>query len=152
MNLKYTFARYDSMLKDWYDFTSRQDWTILGKLKQVIKPIDDNHPESSIASDAIIRNAEVLSSVRERILSKHQIVGDRTRYLSYVSKFYEELINSEMRTYPQSREEKSVYTIKFQFLSVLSSIVKEIDTPEYNKILTALIDNAIEGRTSGNLR
>lgn len=152
VNLKYTFDRYDSMLANWYEFTSKQDWTILGRLKQAIKPLNGNHPESSIASDAIIRNAEVLSSIRERILSKHQIVEDRTHYLSYVSKFYEELINSEMRTYPQSSEEKSVYTIKFQFLSVLSSVLKEIESPGYNEILTALIDDAIEGRTSGNLR
>ena len=104
------------MLPGWYDFVSRQEWTILGRLKHVIKPLEGNHEESRIASDVIIRNAEVLSSVRERALSQHQIVTDRDHYLSCVSQFYETLSNSEMRTYPQSREEKNVSPIKFQFL------------------------------------
>lgn len=149
LNLKYTYNRYSSMLANWYSFVDKHEWTILGRLKKAIKPIEGNHPESNIASDAIIRNAEVLSSVRERILSKHQLVENSEHYLSYVSKFYKELVNSGMRTYPQTKEEKSVYTIRFQFLSVLSAVLKEIDKPEYNKIITALIDSAIEGRSSG---
>lgn len=149
VNLKYTYDRYRNMLPNWYDFAKQHDWTILGRLKKAIKPIEGNHEESGIASDAIIRNAEVLSSVRERILSKHQIISDRNHYLGCVSVFYENLINSEMRTYPQNRTDKSVYTIKFQFLSVLSSILKEIDTIENNIILTRLIEKAIEGSSSG---
>ena len=149
VNLKYTYNRYRNLLPGWYDFVSGQDWTILGRLKEAIKPIEGNHDESGIASDAIIRNAEVLSSVRERALSRHQIVVDRDHYLKYVSDFYESLINSEMRTYPQSREENTAYTIRFQFLSVLSSVLKEIDTPENNRLLTGLIQRAIEGGSAG---
>ena len=149
VNIKYTYDRYQSMLPDWYGFVNQHDWTLLGRLKNAINPKKGNHPESSVASDCIIRNAEVLSSVRERILSKHQLVENRVCYLNYVSKFYENLVNSEMRTYPQSRGERSVYTIKFQFLSVLSSVLQEIDTPEYNKVLTVLIDRAIIGGATG---
>jgi hypothetical protein len=148
-NLKYTYDRYENVLPGWYEFVKKYDWTILGRLKKGIPSKEGLHAESSIASDAIIRNAEVLSSVREKILSKHLFVKDRTHYLSEVSLLYENLINSDMRTYPQNKEEKNVYTIKFQFLSVLSSVLKEIDVPEYNKILTALIDKYIEGGSSG---
>ena len=53
-----------------------------------------------------------------------------------------------MRTYPQTRGEKNVYTIKFKFLEVLSGVLREIDNDETTSLLTNHIDQYIEDNTS----
>lgn len=147
VNVKYTYDRFGYVMGDWYGFASEQNWTILGKLKAAMEP-NGNHIECQVASDAIIRNAEVLTSVRERVLGNRRLLTDKSHYLKDVAAFYSRLINSEMRTYPQTREEQSVYTIKFRFLEVLSDVLREIDREETTRLLTSHIDQYIRNNTS----
>ena len=147
VNIKYTYDRFAYLMGDWYKKASENGWTILGRLKALFYK-DEIHAECKIASDAIIRNAEVLTSVRERVLGNHRILKDKTNYLKEVASFYKRLINSEMRTYPQTREEKNVYTIRFRFLEVLSEVLEEIDCEEFNRLLTAIIDMEIADDSS----
>ena len=147
VNVKYTYDRFSYVMGDWYGFASEHDWTILGRLKAAVEP-NGNHIECQVASDAIIRNAEVLTSVRERVLGNHRLLTDKSHYLKDVAAFYSRLINSEMRTYPQTREEQSVYTIKFRFLEVLSEVLREIDCEETSTLLTSHIDQYVRNNTS----
>ncbi len=147
INVKYTYDRFSYVMGDWYKFACENDWTILGRLKAAMDA-NVNHKECQVASDAIIRNAEVLTSVRERVLGNRRLLKDKSHYLKEVASFYDRLINSEMRTYPQTRGEKNVYTIKFKFLEVLSEVLREIDNDEATSLLTNHIDQYIEDNTS----
>ena len=147
VNVKYTYDRFRYVMGDWYHFASQNEWTILGRLKAAMDA-NENHEECQVASDAIIRNAEVLTSVRERVLGNRRLLKDKSHYLKEVASFYDRLVNSEMRTYPQTRGEKNVYTIKFRFLDVLSEVLREIDCDETTILLTSHIDKYIRDNTS----
>lgn len=151
VNEKYTFDRFSSIVGDWYEFTSKQDWTILGLMKTEIKPDkDDYHPECVLVSDAIIRNGEVLSAVREKALGYHRIVEKLEDYLQDVAYFYEYLIDSEMRTYVQTRDQKGAYTIRFRFLEVLATILRKVNAQPDLNLLTVLIEKKEESEKSGS--
>ena len=140
VNIKYTYERFEKMLDLRYDYSATKDWTVLGKMKQRIPPLEGNHPESKVASDAIIRNAEVLGAVRERVLSNHILIENKANCLSSYADFYSSLIDSDMRTYPQTKEQKDIYTIQFEFLRVLSDVLMEIGCAEFNDVLIKYID------------
>lgn len=149
INIRYCYERFGNLLEKRYDYAAAHDWTILGRMKQRIPPLTGNHPESKVASDAIIRNAEVLNSVRERVLSHHILIKDKTKCLSSFAEVYSSLIDSDMKTYPQTREQEDIYTIQFEFLRVLSEVLKEINCACFNEVLVKYIDVIIEGDTSG---
>ena len=91
----------------------------------------DDYMIHRLMSNATIRNAEVLLSIMETMKSNrirmHFGSGDN---LEVIAKFYQSIIDSEMRTYYSTSTHKR-YTIRFAFLNAL---IKELRGDEKETI------------------
>lgn len=80
----------------------------------------------SMLSSAIIRNADVLISLRDHIISKKNDVSkEGANTLQLLRLFYNEIINSEMYTYQQT-DENTNYEIRFSFLGALVAFLNDL--------------------------
>ena len=95
------------------------------------------HQEMRLASDAIIRNAEVLTSVKEKILSLASTGGDANEMTTMIADFYDKIRNSEMETYPTAPDEDP-YTINFRFLRPIGKALRETKESDFFSLLMSL--------------
>ena len=86
--------------------------------------------QMALASDAIIRNAEVLTSMKEKIQSIAVTGGDASKLNEMIASFYEKIMDSEMETYPTAPKEKP-YTINFRFLKPISILLRTTDAEQF---------------------
>ena len=77
-----------------------------------------------LASDSIIRNAEVLTSIKEKILSLASTENRVYDYSGLLADFYDKIMDSEMQTYSTNPSEEP-YTINFRFLKPISNLLKQ---------------------------
>ena len=134
INLQFTYDRFKDLTGDLYHFCYNHDWTLLRQMmKEVVKGDPDQsleHQEMRLASDALIRNAEVLTSMKEKIMSLAMSGGDARQLTKMIAGFYEKIMNSEMVTYPTDIGEQP-YTINFRFLKPICKLLKETDASEF---------------------
>lgn len=127
INLKFAYDRFKSLTGDLYHFAYEREWSLLRQMMAAV--VDQNEKnlgvqEMRLASDALIRNAEVLTSMKEKILSLASSGGDATDFALMIADFYEKIMNSEMVTYPTAPGEEP-YTINFSFLKPVCKLLRE---------------------------
>lgn len=153
INIKYSYDRY-SAFYDFYKYSNENDWTLLGRLKRDIAKVRDVELYQSvyhaIASDAIIRNSDVLLSLTEMMES-----NSRTT-LTYVSRmegavrkykmFLEGLYNTGMKTY-RIGEDGENYEMHYSFIKTLTSMLDEVPDDTLQSILHSANDEFEDSKT-----
>lgn len=139
VNIKFAYNRFKVLTGDLYEFAYLHDWTLLHQMMVAAsegkdaKTLEDM--ELCLASDAIIRNAEVLTSLKEKIQSIASTGGDARKMTDMIANFYQKIINSEMVTYPTAQGEDP-YTINFKFLKPVCKLLKETDAGAFYDLVT----------------
>ena len=139
INIKYSYSRFDSIF-DFYSYSNSHRWTLLGNLKKDIKIVRDTENYQSvyhaIASDAIIRNSDVLLSLTEMMESnsKKILIQGVDGLVSRYKQFLEALYNTGMKTYRIDNSGKA-YDLSYMFIKTLTSVLDKV--PEY-KLLQIL--------------
>lgn len=136
INLQFAYDRFKPLTGDLYGYALDHEWSLLRQMMAEVKDNDNlERQQMRLASDSIIRNAEVLTSIKEKILSiasTESIVHD---YSSLLADFYEKIMDSEMQTYSTNPMEKP-YTINFRFLKPISNLLKQKDIGSFfNEIM-----------------
>lgn len=141
INLEFAYNRFKALTGDLYTYVYHRGWTLLSQMMMAAVEDDENkskdHQEMRLASDAIIRNSEVLTSVKEKILSLTTSGGNATNMTAMIANFYDKIRDSEMMTYPTAPDEKP-YTINFRFLKPISRVLKETDASEFFSLVMQL--------------
>lgn len=152
INIKYSYDRYASFFK-FFEYSHSHEWTLLGRLKKDIEKVRDveiyKTPYHAIASDAIIRNSDVLLSLTETMES------NRTKTLAYGPKgvvsryklFLEGLYDTGMKTYRVGNDGEP-YKLQYSFISTLLNVLDEV--PE--KTLLEIMNNAMEVNESNKAK
>lgn len=150
INIKYAYDRYASFF-DFFEYSHNHDWTLLGRLKKDVKEVRDVELYKSeyhaIASDAIIRNSDVLLSLTEMMES------NRTKTLAVALKgvvsryklFLEGLYDTGMKTY-RIGDGGNPYELKYSFINTLSKVLDEIPEEQLLDILHSAKDVFEEGK------
>lgn len=71
-----------------------------------------------LISNGAIRNGDVLLAMMENITSRRANMHNTKDHMDCISEFYKDIINSEMRTYRNSRD-AAPYIIRFAYLDAL---------------------------------
>ncbi len=153
VNLKYAYNRFKKLTGDLFAFALNKDWSLLGKMLKAASRdgADLEEKQFSLASDAIIRNAEVLTSVKEKALDLHRSAAKDGKLTKMIAGFYKELAASDMHTYPVENG-GDPYMIKFRFLGPLQEVLTEIEDDCFNGYwMTAQVERAY-GHTTQGLR
>lgn len=152
INIKYSYDRYKSFF-DFYDYSDKHEWTLLGRLKKDVKEVrdvDDYQSEyHAIASDALIRNSDVLMSLTETMES------NATKTLTYGPKgavsryklFLEGLYDTGMKTYRVGKE-GTPYKLQYSFINTLSKLLDEVPEDKLLVILHSAKDANEAGKTT----
>lgn len=152
INIKYSYDRYKSFF-DFYGYSDNHDWTLLGRLKKDVKEVrylDDYQSEyHAIASDALIRNSDVLLSLTETMES------NATRTLTYGPKgavsryklFLEGLYDTGMKTYRVGKAGEP-YKLQYSFINTLSKLLDEVPEAKLLEILHSAKEANEKDRTS----
>ena len=155
INIKYTYDRFESFF-DFYNYSDSHDWTLLGMLKNDIKKVRDVENYQSIyhaiASDAIIRNSEVLLSLTEMMESTSRrtlangIDGAVLRYQMFLGGLY----NTEMKTY-RVGEDGNPYELHFSFIKTLSVMLGNISDRTLQSLLHSAKDSNENMQTKADI-
>lgn len=136
LNLKNTYNRFDEYFRQddgvtIYDFAKHNDWSLLSKM------INNNdrgyiNVMHGFLSDAVLRNAEVLNALSERIrASRFDSYSSQNKLC--IKEFYSKITKSGMRTYPKSKEDEP-YQIQFMFLDVICSFLESCNQDAFEAI------------------
>lgn len=138
LNLMTTYNKFDSCFrqgeadKSIYDFAKSQEWSLLNKL---LKSNDREYNDNDIhgfLSDAVIRNAEVLRALTERIKSA-RFGRYSANNKDCIKEFYIKIRNTGMSTYPKQKDERP-YQIQFMFLDALCNVLSVCDQETFDAI------------------
>ena len=92
-------------------------------------------------SDAVLRNAEVISAVTELIRSnRYKIKGENSK--DYLKKFYNAISNTDMRTY-QAEKGADSYKIEFYFLTFVQRVLEEANIDFFDSIYGELDEEGL---------
>jgi len=132
-NIKFAYERFSKIVPGLYEFVVNNEDSLLG---QIFKECEESRegmnygfpPEMHrLLSDAVIRNAEVLSAVFENAVSKRGKKHDATD-INSIGDFYSIIMNSNMATHPINAFDVKYcnnYKILFSFLKPLQKLVNE---------------------------
>lgn len=133
VNPEYSYCRFDSIDKEFFDFIKVSEDSLLNKIltacssgRRYIHHAEDDEWTKlhRLLSDCVIRNAEVLTSIRNNMLTRRQKTHD-SRWVNFYG-FYKNFNSSEMKTQPTSLSSDPEY-IAFNFLKPLDDFLKKID-------------------------
>lgn len=137
LNLKNTYNRFDVYFKQAddnlsiYDFAKQHDWSLLSKMINNNDRDYDNEMHGFL-SDAVLRNAEVLNALSERIrASRFDNYSSHNKLC--IKEFYGKIRKSGMRTYPKSKDD-APYQIQFMFLDVICRFLEYCDQESFEAI------------------
>lgn len=151
INPHFAYDRFNQLVGKLYDFAYQHEWSLLRQMMtEVAKGSDIKDLEKQqmlLASDVIIRNAEVLTSMKEKIQSIAVTGDDASKLNEMIASFYEKIMDSEMETYPTAPNEDS-YTINFRFLKPISQLLRNIDAKKFYMLLMQTQVKRKEGSSS----
>lgn len=153
INLQFAYERFNNLTGDLYHYAFKKDWSLLRQMMAVVVEGDTEkdlvNQEMRLASDAIIRNAEVLTSMKEKIMSLASSGGDAKKLTHMIADFYERIMNSEMVTYSTAPGE-SPYTINFRFLKPVCKLLMETDANAFYDLVMSSQVLREQGRGSSS--
>lgn len=155
INPEYAYKRFETIDNDFFQFIRNSKFSLLYKIISVCsknRAYIDHKTDAEwtqihrLLSDCIIRNAEVLSSMKNNMVirrSKNNELG-WDKFFS----FYGNLNSSELDTQPTSHSTEPD-KIAFNFLEPLDQLLKTVNTPddqknEMSKLFLSIFDSRIE--------
>lgn len=149
VNIAFAYNKFTPLIKDnedeelFFNFAKRQKRSLLNEMIREVKKKEyaDEHqdeiPQEEIddvcaddnmmhrlMSNATIRNSEVLLAMMETMKSNRiRMNFGSSDSLEVIAKFYQSIIDSEMRTYYSTATNKR-YTIRFAFLNALVKVLR----------------------------
>lgn len=144
-NVKYAYERFD-YIRDLFEFVCKHEWTLFHTMLKKVRvkekqdevpsfkeedlpPYNSNeikHYIHRLASNATIRNAEVLSAVTEGIMARRDTIKSTSERTQLMREFYASIINSDMKTYRRNDDEKQ-YIIRFGYLEAFRQLLNEVN-------------------------
>lgn len=153
INIKYTYGRFESFF-DFYGYSNSHDWTLLGRLKKDIEEVRDVDSYQTvyhaIASDAIIRNSEVLLSLTEMMESnaaRRTLADDVYGVIKRYQQFLDGLNDTGMKTYRVGEGGKP-YELRYSFIKTINGLLDELPEDQ----LLALLQSAHDENDSQKTR
>lgn len=148
VNIRLAYNRFSGIESDkMYDFAKSQPWSLLncmvdkalrkwceesGEDYEVVKNWEWSKKKHRLLSNATIRNGEVLSAVFDQIKNKRYGYRSFKNSSDMLSKFYNNLIKSDMSTYDKA--DGKPYEMKFVFLEAINDYLNEPETDEFREI------------------
>ena len=149
VNIAFAYNKFSPLIKDnddeelFFNFAKSQKHSLLNEMIREVKKkeyADEHQDEISqeeidnvcvndymmhrLMSNATIRNSEVLLSIMETMKSNRiRMNFGSSDSLEVIAKFYQSIIDSEMRTYYSTATNKR-YTIRFAFLNALVKVLR----------------------------
>lgn len=154
INVKFTYGRFQEIAGDMYSFARKHDWTLLRKMMKmalgnsVVPEGEDelDYQELKLASDAIIRNAEILTMLKERIESLDNVFINERAQSKTVEGFYRLLTeNADMKTY--ERVNGKYKHIGYRFLETIADELEHCNEDAY---LNIIFSQLMEERDKNN--
>lgn len=153
VNPKYTYSRYNSAFNDIYQFAMENDFSLLRQMMEKVASTrshiqgDDNSARvHKLLSDAVIRNADILSAMYENTKAakrrSHEAVSAKS-----IASLYRNIMNSGISIYRGSGD-GDIYEVEFHFLEPLCDLIGTIDDTDikikWEQIFNPADDTAIE--------
>ena len=156
VNLKYTYGRFVYLADekndgtDFYQFALAHEWSLLRRMIEHVrlKEYNENHEQKitmeqlpameegklgdcfmRLISNGAIRNGDVLLAMMENTTSRRANMHNTKDHLECIRDFYRDIINSEMRTYRNSRNAPP-YIIRFAYLDALIELLNDAEEGE----------------------
>ena len=156
VNLKYTYGRFVYLAdaeheeKDFYHFAYTHEWSLLRRMIDHVrlKEYNESHEQKitmeqlpvmeegkldeyfmRLISNGAIRNGDVLLAMMENTTSRRANMHNTKDHLDCIREFYRDIINSEMRTYRNSRNAPP-YIIRFAYLDALIELLNDAEEGE----------------------
>ena len=156
VNLKYTYGRFVYLAdeaheeRDFYHFAYNHDWSLLRRMIEHVRLKEYNEGREQkitmeqlpameagkleecfmrLISNGAIRNGDVLLAMMENTTSRRANMHNTKDHLDCIREFYRDIINSEMRTYRNSRNAPP-YIIRFAYLDALIELLNDAEEGE----------------------
>ena len=152
INVKFTYDRYSELFEGMYEYARNHNWSLLRKLMRKVTdkqvPEGENEldfQEKRLASDAILRNAEIMTMIKERLESMDNVLltGDDGTML--IASFYKKMMeNLDVRTYDMLNEHPK--KIEYKFLEVIAEELIENDGAKFKELLMSYTENTIRAK------
>lgn len=152
INVKFTYDRYSELFEGMYEYARNNNWSLLRKLMR--KATDKQVPEGEneldfqekrLASDAVLRNAEIMTMIKERLESMDNVIltGDDGTML--IASFYKKMLeNLDVKTYEMVNGGPK--KIEYKFLDVIAEELKENDGAKFKDLLMSYTENTIKAK------
>lgn len=142
INVKFTYDRYEGIAPGLYQYALQNDWSLLRRMMAKVVEDDTNkkkddlaYQEMRLVSDAVIRNAEVLTMLKERIESLDNAHMDENTPSKMLARFFRLLVqNADTRTY-EIVNGGEYRKIGYKFMDVLAQELESTDEDLFNNIL-----------------
>lgn len=142
VNIKYAYKRF-AEIGDIYDYALNHEWSLLRSMMSAAyvykgsPALKDGENYTDVAmhcliSDAVIRNADVHSSIVETMLTNRLKEKETGSTVGLLEKTYNALTKIGMKTYFYS--EGKAHEIHFSFLNAIVDFLKETEDEVFEKI------------------
>lgn len=141
INVKFTYDRYSELFEGMYEFARNHNWSLLRKLMRITTdrqvPDGENEldfQEKRLASDAILRNAEIMTMIKERLESMDNVNLNGDDETTLIASFYKKVLeNLDVRTYEiiEGKPKK----IEYKFLDVIAEELLESDGAKFKELM-----------------
>lgn len=156
VNPQFAYSKYNGRFEELYDYALSHDFSLLKKMvdkadtvrRYSSNDVVDSGKVHSLLSDAIIRNADVLSAMFELVKSNRRKGHDAVE-IKNIARILSVVQRSGMKTYSRSNE-NGPYDIKFDFLQPIVGFINEIAVDngklknKWNEIFEMTVMNAVE--------
>lgn len=152
VNIKYSYKRF-AEVGDIYDYALNHEWSLLRSMMSAAyvykgRPaLKDGENYTDVAmhcliSDAVIRNADVHSSIVETMQTNRLKIKETGSTIGLLEKAYNSLTKIGMKTYFYS--EGKAHEIHFSFLNAIVEFLKETTDNDFEKVFYVNKDDATE--------
>lgn len=151
VNIKYAYKRF-AEIGDIYDYALNHEWSLLRSMMSAAyvykgsPALKDGENYTDVAmhcliSDAVIRNADVHSSIVETMLTNRLKEKETGSTVGLLEKTYNALTKIGMKTYFYS--EGKAHEIHFSFLNAIVDFLKETEDEVFEKIFYINKDDVV---------
>ena len=155
VNIKYAYKRF-AEIGDIYDYALNHEWSLLRSMMSAAyvykgsPALKDGEIYTDVAmhcliSDAVIRNADVHSSIVETMQTNRLKEKETGSTVGLLEKTYNALTKIGMKTYFYS--EGKAHEIHFVFLSAIIAFLKETTDEDFEKVFYVNKDDTTENNT-----
>lgn len=150
INVKFTYDRYSELFEGMYEYARNHNWSLLRKL--MIKATDRQEPEGEneldfqekrLASDAILRNAEIMTMIKERLESMDNVILTGDDCTKLIASFYKKMLEDlDVKTYEMVNGNPK--KIEYKFLDVIAEELIDNDDAKFKELLMSYTEKTIK--------